>query len=431
MPKSARGLVVALSGGADSAALLAGLVSLRESRGALPLRAVHIDHGLQAAAQALRAACLEQCARAGVALRILTVTVVLGAGESLEAAAREARYAALAGELVAGECLLSAHHADDQAETWLLQSLRGAGLKGLSAMPRCQALGAGWHVRPLLDIAQDDLLRLGSQLQAGGEADPMNEDLRFDRNYLRRELWPRIAARWPGAATALSRSARHLASAQQLLDDESVAQLGRLRDGAALSIPALRSLEPARRVHAVRWWLQEAGVRYPSEARIEEALRQMFEAAADHLPVVAWGEHALRRYRQRLFLTAALPPSMQQPLHWRLEPQARLTLSPGLGALRCVEQSGGLDLARLSGVLSVRRRAGGESLKTHARARTHSLQHLCQNYGVLPWLRNALPLLYVGEQLVAVGDVWRDARWCVAANEPGVALIWEEGPDLI
>jgi tRNA(Ile)-lysidine synthase len=431
LPATATGLVVALSGGADSAALLAAVASLPDRHAGLPVRAVHVDHGLQSAAAAFRTACRRQCVQAGVPLRILQVQVALDSGESVEAAARDARYAALADELAADECLLTAHHAHDQAETLLLQSLRGAGLKGLSAMPPCQALGGGWHVRPLLDIAQSDLLRLGSQLNAGGEVDPMNQDVRFDRNFLRQELWPRIEARWPGAASALARGARHLASAQNLLDATAAAEVGRLRDGAALSIPGLRALQPARRVHALRWWLHEAGVELPSEARVVEALRQMLEAAADHLPTVVWGEHALRRYRQRLFLTDATPPHLQQALQWPLRPGACLTLPPGLGALRCVSQAGGLDLSRLSSALSVRRREGGESLKTHALARTHSVQHLCQEFGVLPWLRDSLPLLFDGEELVAVGDLWLDARWCVAANVPGVALNWENGPVLV
>ena len=308
LPGHATGLVVALSGGADSAALLAGVASLRDRLAGLAIRAVHVDHGLQSAAAALRSAAHVQCERAKVPLRILPVTVPRDSGESVEAAAREARYSALAADLATGECLLTAHHAHDQAETLLLQGLRGAGLKGLSAMPACQEFGRGWHVRPLLDIAQGDLLGLGSDLQAGGEADPMNQDLRFDRNFLRRELWPRLEARWPGAATALARSARHLGAAQDLLDAAAAVEVSRLRDGAALSIPGLRALQPARRVHAVRLWLHEAGVDLPSEARIVEALRQMFEAAADHLPTVVWGEYALRRYRQRLFLTAATPP---------------------------------------------------------------------------------------------------------------------------
>jgi tRNA(Ile)-lysidine synthase len=430
LPDSVTGLVVALSGGPDSAALLAGVAALRERLGH-KLRAVHIDHGLQPAAANFRAACRRQCDTLQVPLSIIDAQVQLGGGESVEAAARDARYSALTAQLSAGECLLTAHHTLDQAETLLLQALRGAGLKGLSAMPARRELGLGWHVRPLLEVAQRELLQLGRELGAGGSEDPMNEDLRFDRNFLRRELWPLIETRWPGAASALSRTARHAAEAQDLLEAAAAVEVARLRDGAALSVPGLRALDPARRALAVRLWLHEAGVPLPSQARIAEALRQILDADADHLPTVIWGDCALRRYRQRLFLTEASPPRMQGVHLWRLAPDARVTLQPPLGSMRCVPQTGGLDLRRLNAPVMVRGRDGGETLKPGPAARTHSVQHLCQERGVLPWLRDALPLVFAGDELVAVADLWLDARWCVAANESGVALIWENAPILV
>ena len=125
------------------------------------------------------------------------------------------------------ECLLTAHHRQDQAETVLLQALRGAGVKGLSAMPLCRAFGLGWHVRPVLDVPHRELLQWGEQLQALRKSvDPMNEDLRFDRAYLRKAIWPLIETRWPGAEIALSRSARHMAEAQEKLLDGVAGGLG-------------------------------------------------------------------------------------------------------------------------------------------------------------------------------------------------------------
>src|SRR6202789_3865429 len=224
-PAGATGLVVALAGGAASASLLAAAASLGTNFRGLPLRAVHVDHGLQAAAAAFREACAALCARLSVPLTVISVDVRTPPGASLEAAARDARYAALAAELLPRECLLTAHHREDQAETLLLQALRGAGLKGMSAMPVCRSLGHGWHLRPVLDVPQSELLAFGAG--AGGGAapgprgaihDPMNEDLRFDRAYLRNQVWPLIKARWPGAGTALSRTARHAGGAQDLLE---------------------------------------------------------------------------------------------------------------------------------------------------------------------------------------------------------------------
>jgi len=429
LPAGATCLVVALSGGADSCALLAAASLLRDGRPGLALRAVHVDHGLQPAAFEFREACAALCARLRVPLTVIAVEIAVGAGESVEEAARDARYAALEAQLEAGECLLTAHHALDQAETLLLQALRGAGLRGISGMPMCREFGSGWHVRPFLDVPREELLAFGTSLRALHCDDPMNADQRFDRAYLRHELWPRIERRWPGAATALARAAGHAADAQELLDDAAAFDLERLRDGEALSVPALRALPPLRRFIAVRLWLREFGVEPPATARLEEAMRQVLDAKADSLPAITWGEHALRRYRQRLYLTAAAPVRLQGQIEWRVGCETPLDLGEGLGRLAWIRQRGGIDPQHQGMSLWVRGRGGGETLKIAAKARTHSVQHLCQNAGIVPWMRDALPLLFSGDALIAVADLWLETRWCVA-DAIGFAPAWTGAPKL-
>jgi tRNA(Ile)-lysidine synthase len=437
LPPGTTGLLAALSGGLDSSCLLAALAEARRPAGegapparALPLRAVHVDHGLQAVSGAMREASAALCRRFDLPLEVVRVEVDTRGGVSIEAAARAARYRAFASVLEPGECLLTAHHALDQAETLLLQLLRGAGLKGLSAMPLRRPFGPGWHLRPLLDIAPQDLHRLGKRLAIQAVDDPMNRDTRFDRAYLRREVWPRIEQRWPAAAASLARAAQHLGEAQASLDSSTRRSVEQLSDGEALSALGLRALPNRERLHVVRHWLKQAAVEPPSTARLEEALRQMLTARSDHEPAVQWGEHVLRRYRDRLFITAAVLPAIGEPLDWRTSTGAHLELGAGLGALRWVERAGGLDPARLPGSVCVRRRRGGETLKTGARARTQSVQHLCQAMGVLPWLRDALPMIYAGDTLIAVGDLWQDARSSVSADILGLGCVWEDAPRL-
>jgi len=449
VPAGATGLVLAISGGADSAALLRAAAALDPGFRGLPVRAVHVDHGLQPAAVGFRDACAALCSRLGIPLTVLRVAVHHPPGASLEAAARDARYAALARDLMPGECLLTAHHSEDQAETLLLQALRGAGLKGLSAMPARRILGEGWHVRPLLDVPQRELLACGAASGADAPsdtwvADPMNQDPRFDRSYLRRELWPLIESRWPGSAGALSRTARHLAGAQHSLERAAAASLGRLRDGEALSVQGLRALNGAERIDAVRFWLCESGVEPPSTTRLTEALRQMFDADDDHLPCVAWGAHALRRYRNRIFLTPASPPQVEGELPWPVRLDAGVDLGPSLGTLRWARQRGGLDAMRVPPTVFVRRREGGELLRPGVRARTQSLRQLCQRQGVLPWMRDALPLVVAreaaaagresaaaGDTLIAVGDLWLEARCCVAPSAAGLGIRWDNAPVIV
>ena len=428
VPAEARGLVVALSGGPDSAALLAAAAALGKNFRALPLRAVHVDHGLQPAAIEFREACRRLCDHLRVSLRIIAVEVERESSLSIEAAARDARYAALEADMQPRECLLTAHHREDQAETLLLQALRGAGVKGMSAMPICRPFGLGWHVRPLLDVAHSELEQFGAHLDSFGSIDPMNADLRFDRVYLRTGVWPLIEKRWPGAAIALSRAARHMAEAQQLLDIAAGAEVGRLRDGDALSIPALRALSPLKRINAVRLWLSQAGLEAPPTARLVEALRQVFDAEADHLPAIVWGCNALRRYRQRLFFTDAEPPRLGSAKPWVGALGTPLQLGPRLGNLTWIAQRGGIDAQRLPAALTVRRRDGGETLRPAPLAKTQTVQHLCQSLGVLPWMRDALPLVFAGDELIAVADLWLDAGWCAAADAPGLRLAWNNAP---
>jgi tRNA(Ile)-lysidine synthase len=173
---------------------------------------------------------------------VVTVTVAVPAGASIEAEARAARYGALAAQLRPGECLLSAHHGDDQAETFLLQALRGAGPKGLASMPARRALGPGWHLRPLLGVTRRDLEAFAAQHGIEPTLDPMNRDRRFDRAYMRHAVWPLLAERWPGAAAALARAARHSGEAQALLEQLADEDLATLHDGEALSVQFLRRL---------------------------------------------------------------------------------------------------------------------------------------------------------------------------------------------
>ncbi|HEV7612731.1 MAG TPA: tRNA lysidine(34) synthetase TilS [Steroidobacteraceae bacterium] len=430
-PADATGLVVALSGGKDSASLLSAAASLGATFRGLSVRAIHIDHGLQSAAASFREACAQLCAGFNIPLTVIPVSIRTAAGASIEAAARDARYAALALDLKPGECLLTAHHREDQAETLLLQALRGAGLSGLAAMPACRPLGLGWHLRPVLEVPQDELLAFGAGVSGASVADPMNQDLRFDRGFLRRQVWPLIKLRWPGASTALSRTARHAAEAQGLLDDAAAADVSRLRDGEALSVPGLRVLRAPDRINALRFWLCEAGVEPPSTARLTEALRQILEAKADRVPSIAWGSFALRRYRQRVFLTRACPPRLEGTRHWFPATDSRVDLGPGLGELGWTAHAGGIDPRRLPEILIVRRREGGETLKPAANAKTQSVQHLCQLRGVLPWMRDALPFVFADGALIAVADLWADARWCAPPAQPGFAIMWRQAPIIV
>jgi tRNA(Ile)-lysidine synthase len=184
-------------------------------------------------------------------------------------------------------------------------------------------------------------------------------------------------------------------------------------------------------MNAIRAWIGEAGVEAPSTARLAEALRQVFEADADHQPAIVWGDKALRRYRQRLFLTEADCPHLDGARPWSVALSASIALGANLGNLTWSTQIGGIAADALPSAVIVRRREGGESLKPARSAKTQTVQHLCQAQGVLPWMRDALPLVFAGDELIAVADLWVEARRCAAPDAPGLKIAWNNAPLVI
>ena len=279
-------LCVALSGGADSTALLAALASTHPRE--FKLRALHVDHGLRQASKQWAAHCRALARRFRVPLKVLTTKVERSRGVSLEAAAREARYQLLSNELHPGEVLLTAHHADDQLETVLLQLLRGSGLPGISAMPALASFACGLLARPLLPRSRAELETWVREQGLTWIEDDSNADESLDRNYLRLRILPLIRERWPGSATAVSRSARHVVEAQAILDTLARSDVARASYGESLSIKSLRALPPARRRNALRFWITRAGYLTPDSRRLEEIAGPLLDARPDANPFVEW-----------------------------------------------------------------------------------------------------------------------------------------------
>ena len=423
-----RPLCVALSGGLDSTVLLEALCRVRDRLPANGLRAIHVHHGLHADADAWARHCEALCARLGVPLAVLKADARPAPGESPEAKAREVRYAALAGALGPAEGLLTAHHADDQLETVLIQLLRGSGVAGLAAMPAAAPFGPGLHLRPLLGFTRAELAAwAAAEGLAGWIQDPANDELRYSRNHLRSEVLPAVRAHWPGAAAAVGRSARHCAEAAGLLHELAALDAATCVTGKAIRVSALRELSPARRRNLVRWQARQLGLAVPDERRLATLLEQVLEAAPDAQPQVEWGEVVGLRHDDLLWLapTGSLPEPAGE-LDW-INPRASLDLGAGLGALVLVpSEHGGLGQAALAaGPWRVVARRGGERLSLPGRAGTRELKKLLQEAGVPPWIRARMPLLEIGGSLAAAGAQWVDAAWWAPPGEPAWRLRWQ------
>jgi tRNA(Ile)-lysidine synthase len=423
------GYCIALSGGLDSTVLLAALAS---SPALAPLRAIHVDHGLHPDAARWSEHGATLAARAGIGCEIVRVDARAGAGESPEAAARTARYAALAARLQPGEVLLTAHHADDQLETVLLQWLRGGGLRALSGMTPVAAFASGWHARPLLGFTRAELGDWAELQRLDWLEDPSNLDLRFDRNYLRLEVLPSLRRRWPAASRTVGRVASQAAEALALDDVAAGADLASVAEGRTVSLERLARLDHARQRRVLRAWLRALGLPMPAAATLEALRRDMREAADDRVPETRWPGGVVRRYRSRLY-----GEFLPDPAAALLE-SAGATWRPGqtldLGALGTLDlraaDNGGLSRARLTEPLVVATRPAGAVFRPAGSAHRRPLRKWLQERGVLPWRRASLPLVFAAGEIVAVGDFAYGGRLAAADGEEAWVIDWQGRPVL-
>ena len=417
---------VALSGGLDSTVLLQALARAIPSEARGRLRAVYVNHRLQVESDAWHRHCEQVCLGLAVAYQQIVVTVPREAGASLEAAARTVRYAALRAVLAPGEALLTAHHADDQLETVLLALLRGAGIKGLAAMPAVQRFGAGWHVRPLLDQTRASIEQWARATGLAWITDPSNQALDFDRKYLRSEVIPALQQRWPAAAHSASRTALHAAEADQLLQQAAEADAAEAMVQSCLKVSALARLSGPRRRNLLRYWLRRCGASTPSTRKLAGMEHDMLSARPDRLPCTEWDHFAVRRYRDLLYCLSNDAAPICQPLLWNWS--MPLSLGP-LGQLQTQPVTGGgLAVARLPQTLLVCCRPDAE--RSARRGQAGKLKKLLQKADVLPWYRDQVPVALLDGQLLSVGDWWLSSRFKAGAGEPGVRVVWSEQPHI-
>jgi len=431
VPRTSAELCVAFSGGLDSTVLLHALARALVDRPNYRIRAAHVDHQLQRDSAIWR----QHCGSVALSLQLefvpLVVKVAADPELSPEAAARDARYAALRQILRPNEVLLTAHHADDQLETMLLALMRGAGLRGLSGVPSVQIFGGGWLARPLLEFSRAELEEWARSEQLQWLDDPSNANTNFDRNFLRHRVLPALRERWPAAAHSATRSTAHLREAGRLLDVLAAADLESVAIGSCLSMTQLASLAPARRRNVLRHWIRQHGMRVPSTRKLATIERDLLIAREDRLPCVEWDDVEVRRHRGLLYCMRQRPAfEPADPLPWNVSQV--LELPAQLGRLRAQrDAAGGLAVARARGELQVHFRRGGEELQPAGDPHHRKLKKLLQAAGVLPWWRDRVPLIYSAEQLVAVGDLWIAEEFAARHGEDALRIVWEERPQLI
>ncbi|MCL4127645.1 UNVERIFIED_CONTAM: hypothetical protein GTU68_006489 [Idotea baltica] len=389
----------------DSHVLLHAAAELLHDRDDVSLRAIHVNHGLHADSEFWVRHAEFVCDGLNIPLVVRKV-VVDEQFEGPEAGARLARYEAFSNVLEPGEQLLLAQHADDQAETFLLQALRGSGPDGLSSIPRKRTFGTGFMVRPLLTCAQQDLADYAQSHGLSWIDDPSNADTRYDRNFLRAEVLPLLHTRWPAATKTLSRSAMRSAAACQTLHDVALEDLDlvRVRGSSELSISALKALPRERVYGAVRLWVRHAGLRMPRLQDLRQVVSDLMEARDDSVGVVNVRDYEFRRHRDKLFLVLGQVEPEPFSLEWDAPFDDLLIGQTGqlLSKKDCLLQ--GLQLPD-QGSITVRSRVGGELIKLGEPAFHKAVKKVLQEAAVPPWQRDSIPLLYVNGRLAAIWNV--------------------------
>jgi len=450
-------LLLALSGGVDSIVLLHTLSQLSSSL-SFSLSAMHVHHGLSPHADAWLQMCEQLCGEHNIPFYSEKVHVDLQSGLGVEATARDARYQALerVRQQLAADAIVTAHHMQDQAETLLLQLVRGAGVKGLSAMGHWDA--ERYLLRPLLAVPKAELLQYATTQQLKWVDDESNTDISYDRNFMRQKAMPVLRERYPQLDSALLRSASHLADAQLLLD--TLAQQDLLQCdvreewlGQSIAIPHLHSLGDVRAKNLLRFWFQQRQLRMPNTEQLQDYWKQLSSVKPHrylHLPLQGQAaDHRayLHHYQQRLYCVAKPAALPQTPLVWQghqtqtwgdWQVQFKVSKGRGIALARLGISPAAITLNKRYGqpiplpdgmTLLITPRAGGEALQPDAKRPRRELKVIFQMLGIPPWQRAFYPVVQVAttqptasQTLVALAALAVDEAWRPGRNAYGLEV---------
>lgn len=416
-------ILIGLSGGVDSVVLLHMLHTLAE-RFCWKLSAVHVHHGISPHADAWASFCADLCTTHHIPLQIEKVDITPLRAQGIEAAARQLRHAAFAKQLC--DFVALAHHADDQAETLLLQLLRGAGVRGASAMAlHSQRAGLPNVLRPLLHFSRQEVLDYAAAHELQWKEDESNADDNYPRNFLRHRVLPLLGEKFPAYRDTLARSAQHFAEASGLLNELAQLDAAQAIEGETLAVATLQALSLPRAKNLLRYFLHGRGAPMPQTVQLDDMLQQLCHARQDAVVCIVYSGWQLRRYQGKVYALRVLGEfDSKLILPWHGEAElawpalnARLQFKPS--------QAVGISVAKLQRAsVNIRLRHGGEALRPHPNATTRTVKNLLQEHHVPPWQRQRLPLLYCGTDLVCVTGVAVAAEYQAVAGEAGISIVY-------
>lgn len=418
-------LAVALSGGVDSVVLLHTLATLSREI-PLTLSAVHINHGISSNAILWSKFCCHLCHSYGISIYIAYLKIKKETGESLEAKAREERYRVFS--QIQADYVVLAQHLDDQAETLLLQLLRGAGIKGLCGMPpvrKLSPIGIPQILRPLLEISRDEIESYGRLNKLNWIKDESNDSIIFNRNFLRHEILPILKKRYPNYPKILLRTSRHFSEASLLLDELAAIDNEYCMVSGKIQISNIRMLSFARAKNLLRYNLAQRDITLPSTVKLETILHQILSAGPDSQPCIRFGNTEIRRHKGSIHILSS-KTTFSSSAHYIWNGETHLVLDHFNGTICFTDiKSQGISRKKISTeLITIRSREGGERFMPTCNRPRKSLKNLLQEASIPPWERNTIPLIFCGEKLIWVPGIGIDCEFQVESDEFGILPIW-------
>jgi len=419
--KDQKNISIALSGGIDSIVLLHALNKLK-SKLKIKLNAIHIHHNLSEYADDWLTFCYKECKKLGVPISSEKVDIKPNLSMGIEGAARKSRYEAL--ETHRNNILALGHHQNDQAETLLLQLFRGSGLNGLAAMPTFDSKRFIW--RPLLGINREIIEGYAKENALNFIEDESNNNLQFDRNFLRKEILPLIRSRYPDIINTISRSSENIAEGLNLhkaiAKEDANIYLSKNKEHLSLSM--IKVLDKERVINLIRWWLDVNKQKMPSKKTINELYNQIKIVKKDsQINIHISSEMSVRAYNDFLWLVKITKDKHNYDLIWKgedvfeLPGASKLLFKPSLGQGISLEKVG-------SSVLRIQNRMGGERFKPKRNQPTRTLKYLLQKMNMPPWERAMLPIIYSEDMLVAVPNYGVHHEVVADKDEIGFTIEW-------
>jgi tRNA(Ile)-lysidine synthase len=415
---------IAFSGGMDSSVLL-HLFYLNKDEIKQDIEVLYVNHGLQKESSKWGDFCEEQCRLYGLTFTQLLIKEDCPKGVSVEAWAREKRYSIIEEVMNESDVLFTAHHQDDQVETFFMQALRGAGARGLASMPIVKLVNDVFHSRPLLNYSREILQRFAEENNLIWQDDESNMDCRYDRNYIRHKIIPVVEERWPSYRETISRLINHQQEYKVLLDDLASNDLDHTQhnESMVLDLEKIKCLSDERQKNLILYWLSKSKLDLPGSRNLAQIILDIICSPVDKSPCVTWKNTEVRRYKNLLYASKKTQEhDITVELTWKPEQALNvlnetLTAKPGNG-------KGISKLKTKDADFVIRYRRGGEKIHPNNMEHLKTVKQLFQEKSVIPWLRDRIPLVYINEKLAVIPGFCVDKSFSANLDEPSWDICW-------